>query len=272
MEQFRIVSDQEYEQEIANIEQQATEAIQKTEQALESIDQSVLKDIFFEILTPAEGQDAWDGFLPKSSVHVVYDKKVRSRGMFSSKVDGVDEAHIILNAEKIARAREEDFDLAVLYTYVHEQVHALSTDFKTHRSYDDNPDRKFVGFKGIKKHFTDPEGNVSYAELNEGMTEIIAEEVAREYLRRTGQVSGHQRDVHHAENSIAVYMDYKILVDDIVASLAEEYSQPRDVIKKAIMKAYFSKKSPEDNFTDWLEKNHANLAEKAINISKDKQI
>ncbi len=272
MEQFRIVSDQEYQEEIASVEQQATQAIQKTEQALGSIDHNILRDIFFEILTPAEAQDAWDGFLPKSSVHVVYDKKVRSRGMFSSKVDGVDEAHIILNAEKIGRAREEDFGLAVLYTYVHEQVHALSTDFKTHRSYDDSPDRKFVGFKGIKKHWSQKEGSVSYAELNEGMTEIIAEEVAREYLRRTGQVHGQQRDAHHAENSIAVYMEYKILVDDIISELAHEYSQPSDVIKKAIMKAYFSKKSPDDNFTDWLEKNHTGLAEKAENIAQDKKL
>jgi hypothetical protein len=267
MENFRILSDQEYKEEIASIEQQATAAIQKTEQALGSIDHGVLKDIFFEILTPAKAEDAWEGFIPASSVHVVYDKNVRSRGRFSSQVDGVDEAHIILNAEKIGKAREEDFDLAVLYTYVHEQVHALSTDFKMHRSYDDSPDRKFVGFKGIKKHFTDKEGVVNYAELNEGMTEIIAEEVAREYLRRTGQVSGKHRDVHHADNSIAVYMEYKILVDDIVSELAQEYSQPTDIIKKAIIRAYFGKKSPDDNFTDWLEKNHTSLAEKAENIS-----
>ena len=268
MEQFTIISEQELEDKNATIEREAAEAIKKTEQALETIDQDVLRDIFYDILTPAEAQEAWKGFIPLESVHVVYDQKVRSRGRFSSNVDNLDEAHIILNSEKLARTSVEDFDLAVLYTYVHEQVHALSTDLKTYNGYGEK-DRKFLGFKKIEKDFRDKDIDVSYVELNEGMTEIIAEEVAREYLRRTGQVSGKQRDAHHAYNSVAVYMQYKILVDEIIAELATEYQQPGDVIKKAMIRSYFSSKSPSDNFIDWLEENHTGIAKKALNISKN---
>jgi hypothetical protein len=97
------------------------------------------------------------------------------------------------------------------------------------------------------------------------MTEMIAEEIAREYLRRTGEVSGNHRDRHHVENSFAVYMDYKVLVDGIIDQLASRLEQTREVVKKALIVEFFRKKSPSNNFTDWLEKNYPDIAQGAVN-------
>ena len=264
MENFDIlknINDSDNERVQNTLEQDEFLKVSKIEDHLKSIDKKILKDIFLEIFKSAGRKEVLGRYLGDSNVTVEYNESKKIRGSFYPGSDNTKNPRISLNAASFAESSDDMTKASVLYVYVHEQVHALSTDRAFHKDYFDNLDKRYIGFERQEKKLGESKISVSYRELNEGMTQVIAEQVADEYLRRTGVMSGQDREDHHIDYVQNVYLDYKILVDNLIFKLSEEYSLPEDVIKNSLIQAYFAKKDINSNFSDWLEQNHKILSD-----------
>ncbi len=93
------------------------------------------------------------------------------------------------------------------------------------------------------------------------MTDMIAEEITREYLARTGHVSGKNRESFFNIRTEDVYHEYKKDLKRTIKDLAEEYSVPEELIWQGLVVFYFKGNKLYDNFPDWLSQNHPKMTE-----------
>ncbi len=238
---------------------------------LEKIDDNLLQDVFSSVLGPAGAGSVLSNYIPTKVVEIIHrDQTENGKSMaaayFDPKIKNDGNPKIIVNALRLKEHADKMGDLfqTTLYAFTHEQVHNLSFDRRKHSDYDDMSDKWFLGFEEKSRVSGQAEFESKHAEHNEAMTDMIAERVAVEYLRRTGERPGQERTDFFELRTEEVYGNYKKKLKDIIVRLAREYDVEQDLILDAMIVAYFKTNKMYDNFPDWLKKNHIELTEEGV--------
>jgi hypothetical protein len=190
----------------------------QTERFLNTINYDVLSGIMGELLTKSNL-----GYIPDMiDVTVKSDDTRKASGWHDS-------GSVTINAAKFDFNNDYKKDYRrILSTFIHEYVHANATGPDTG---DD------TGFK-----YVDAGGQAKNVPLNEGFTELIADYVYEEYMRRTGEIERFGQTSH--KRTIKGYLKERSDAMVLVRKIAEDVGVPEDVVLGAYIRAYFTRDTP----------------------------
>lgn len=197
----------------------------QTQRFLETINQDILSGIVGELLG-------------KSSIEPNSDDRVNATVSFDEarKASGWHDAgSVTINAAKFDFNSDYKKDYRrILSTYIHEYVHACAIGSGSSAD---------TGFK-----YTDEDGTVKHIPLNEGFTELIADYVYEEYLRRSGDLARLGHTSH--KRTVRGYLEERRDAMELVHKISQDAGIPEDIVFGAYMRAYFTQdtQSFEDSF------------------------
>lgn len=186
----------------------------QTERFLNTINQPVLDGIISEMLS-------------KSGIEDKINTQVSTK-IVSNDTRSASGWHI--NGEITINAANFDFNLdhkkdyrRILSTYIHEYVHACAIGSRIENT----------GFKHKSKS-----GEMENVLINEGFTELIADYVYEEYLRRTGEASS--LGLTFPKRTVKGYLKQRLEAIEIMKKISLEYDVPEEIVFDAYIRAYFT--------------------------------
>lgn len=129
-------------------------------------------------------------------------------------------------------------ELSVLYTLIHEQVHAASTQWLT------------TGYSRAAENM--------YSYFNEGVTDKLALEITMEYIRATAFGGGETRMRHamydepntrgsfNVEYMLSTYPKEINLVDHMIDKISQTTEVPKDIVWHAIVRSMYEREEISD--------------------------
>lgn len=216
--------------------------VEKLNEFLEPINFSVLEDIFREKVDKSGGEKSELNIL--GTENIVNEAESGSHGGRYYAVDNI----IGINMSDIlsfANANDVDPRKVFLLFLVHEEAHAMGSNrIQIKENNQGEVDSHFVSgidrtYKKYDKNNNEIERS-SYGELfNEGVTDLIALEVACEYSKRTGEGTQKMQDkLMHVSNFS--YTIEKEFVSAFVKKISEKCEIPEDIVWQSVKQAYFS--------------------------------
>lgn len=210
------------------------EAVRKR---LESINEAVLEDIFRTILRRAGYEEKIHMYIPLSEIMCVDLPEVKSSGTYYPQ-----EHKIELNLPYVTSANDIEEQAAVTKVAIHEEVHALS---KGGLVFDDAAYEveDHIGFAIERRdEITKAVVQKSFTLFNEGMTELIADDVYEEYIRRTGDrlMYSKQTESGTALLGHTTYHEGRIAVNAIISQIAADIGVSKDVVREGFVTLYMS--------------------------------
>ena len=216
---------------------------QKVREVLNSIDEKLLRDIFAEYFQKAGSAEGSMNFVPFSDIVIVenYSKTDQAPGTFgyySTKYG------VVLVADEI-----HDEPLKTLWSTIHEEVHAISTEPNTNIRPDITGPDHFLVFRnsGVKQLVhrvrKTEDGGAEIVEtirfkhrINEGITEIITDKLVRQYIKSSGQKFEHidkitNGTIHNRPDNV---YDAKFYIHLISILSSVNY----DVVEDALIRTY----------------------------------
>jgi hypothetical protein len=204
---------------------------------LESINEAVLEDIFRTILRRSGYEEKIHMYIPLSDVVCVDLPEIKSSGTYYPQ-----EHKIELNLPYVISENETEEFAAVTKVAIHEEVHALS---KGGLVFDDEAYEveDHIGFAIERRdEITRAVVQKSFTLFNEGMTELIADDVYEEYIRRTGDrlMYSKQTESGNALLGHTTYHEGRIAVNAIIAQIAADIGVSKDVVREGFVALYMS--------------------------------
>jgi hypothetical protein len=209
---------------------------------MDSFKEDVIKDIFTVLFRRAENESALKKFIPLKDIELVTDTPEQNENYTSKYEERVNEGgyHLLPKTISIdtALVKKETVSItrsSVLGVVLHEELHAL-----THQNIDGTIHMQV----GLEEVFMDGSiSSKSWTDFNEGMTEIIMDDLFEEYIRRTGDrkdflVKGYEDGV--IDSSYQAYFSERIFVNGIFMSVSNDLGLPLDVVREAFVQAYLS--------------------------------
>lgn len=217
---------------------------QEVSEAIESIldtqvDFVALGEIFSEmqVRSGEEGR----GILPRKNILSDADHFLgKATADYNNREDLITFYPKMLIEKKISTS-EREFKNIILSTLIHEEAHAASKNIvyvkpdglmgKIKTIFSRNTDQT-----NVSGYHTNGEGYDLFQVFNEGVTELIAQEVYDEYFRRSGDGSNHGEETAYHET----YPGERAIVDIFCERIAHEVGVPRDVVWTSVKQGYFS--------------------------------
>jgi hypothetical protein len=182
---------------------------------LDTIDHDVLGGIMDELLGRSDIERSPEHEIDSA---VEFDETRKASGWHNS-------GKITINAAKFDFNEDYKKDYRrILSTYIHEYVHANALG----PGADNETGFQYVS-EDEKKH---------HAPLNEGFTELIADYVYEEYVRRSGERERLGQTSHR--RTVKGYLQERADAMALVRKISEEAGIPEDVVLGAYIRAYFS--------------------------------
>ncbi len=184
---------------------------------LEKIEINVLTDILSELLVKS-GMTSEHIRKKEIKVNVVSDTMRKANAWHNS-------GSLYINAAKFDFNSDYKKDYKrILSAYIHEYVHAMAMN---------NGIAQTTGFKWVSEDGVEME-----IPINEGFTELIADYVFEEYLKRSGGSSlVGQKDY---KRTIKGYLQERSDAFAFVSQVSQQTGIPEDVVMKSFIRAYFS--------------------------------
>lgn len=205
---------------------------------VDSLREDVLKDIFAAIAKKAGVNTTMEKFIPFKDILAVYNPKIQEVGMYYP------EEHKIeinkYNAVSEEKAVTKSVTLAVL---IHEELHAVTNTNSIKNSIEIGDTRQ-MGFqvetldaitrKSIEKVWKD---------FNEGITELITDDILDEYIRRTGDrkefhLEGFERG--YPGSTHQSYLAERSMVNVVINRVSTDSGVSKDMVREAFVQAYFA--------------------------------
>lgn len=197
------------------------ETVLSVKKLLMEIDGSQIKDIYAELLRKC-GARLPERFISPEEVEVVY-MNTNQKGNY---YDG----QISLNARNVPH--EDGVAAAsILSTYIHELAHFYSEGREEHTYSQD----------GYQSRAGDENDNVF---LNEAVTELIADQVYREYIKRSGDKAIYT-DKEGRLRKPASYVDGRKTALKVIDHISDKTGLAPDIVFKALTQGYFSNEGKE---------------------------
>lgn len=222
-----------------NAQEQNANIEVRIERVLDSIDEAVLEDLYSELLRRSGVEEKKVLFIPLSEVRIVRDQSRFTSGTYFST-----DHHIEINTAFMKEdMTDEELATAVVKTLIHEEVHAIS---KSEMTFDDTEftvDDK-VGFSvETRDEITQEVVKKAYTLFNEGMTELITDDVFESYIQRTGRRNEFIKDVDSTFNSqVHTYQNGRIEVTTSMQEIAGELGVSPDTVFESFVRLYFEGK------------------------------
>ena len=251
------------------------ETILRAERIFEMIDKEELKKVFVDIIkktdapkhryekifpphlpsTIRRGQDTAQALVEErfSSSRMGFSGQVSFVSSKDASVDGNGAAHFLHKEIEIVPERlvQENFNHDLLRVYAHEVAHLLATkgvsdsdsshyeEWGTRKGYYDNKAFLFELEKDLSENdkvnipiFVD-----IVETLDEALTEYIADGVANEYIRRTGDRATFGDT--GAGAAVEAYVHERKVLDSFVDGLSEVSGFDKEVVTQALVRTYF---------------------------------
>jgi hypothetical protein len=211
---------------------------------INSFKEDVVKDIFTTVLRRSGDEAVMSKFIPFKDIQLVRGEREKAHNeMLTQKSEeGRQEGAYDLLTKKllvdtvfVKRESVEATRSAALGVILHEELHAL-----THKEID-GKDHMQVGLEEVFVSNGIPAK--SWTDFNEGMTEIIMDDLFEEYLRRTGDRKDFTiRDYKDGvvNSSYQAYFYERMFVNSIFMSISKDLGIPLDVVREAFAQAYIS--------------------------------
>lgn len=223
---------------------EASEYPAEARETLSRIDYDVLRGVFDE-LRARSGEQGVGGFCDSDRIRV---DDAMIGGEYDPK-DGITIGSHQFLAHESARISRAEFRNMVLSAVIHEESHASSKNIDrrevskglsgTIRSFFGKHDSDLViGYH--RRQFENGKKNIIFRDLNEGVTERIAEEVQREYLRRTGDGAVFSDREHPAEYHAVAYLGSRAMTDAFVEIVAKSSGVPAGTVWEALKQGYMA--------------------------------
>lgn len=204
---------------------------------LESINEAVLEDIFRTIMRRSGVEEKVHMYIPMSEVVCVDNPEVKSSGTYYPQ-----EHKIEINLPYVARENDAEERAAVTKVAIHEEVHALS---KGGLVFDDAEYEveDHIGFAIERRdEITKEVVRKSFTLFNEGMTELIADDVYEEYVRRTGERAAYSQETETGSSLMrfTTYHEGRIAVNAIISQIAKDIGVSQDSVREGFVALYMS--------------------------------
>jgi hypothetical protein len=228
--------------------------------------QSVLLELFQEIFRKSDIDivSIESRIVPLDKVTVSSEEN-RAVGLYYPRTSNKDNGKIVIFSENIANQEELlRRTYTSIHTYIHEQIHAFSDD--TAEKEIENGHKRVLGFREAE-YLNNTMPVSKYTQLNEGMTEFLADSITSEYFRRTGGMSK-TKIAEYEEQAQRTYAHGRQHIGVLVETLAMEYDLSEEMLFASFVRFYFSSEHDEDgkeyfSFPEWLEAHHPLLAEES---------
>lgn len=211
---------------------------------LDSMNESVLREIYEELGSKTGRKKNTLRFIPLSDIRIVDDPKIDFEGTYLPSAK-----QIHLNAARMASNPS-----LVLHCLIHEELHAVSDNSFIEKNVEKQSKTvtqnqrigisRYTASETVSREFT---GSLliedRYTVANEGITELVSDEILNLYLARTGDFDLYGRDqiaqTQETAQQLHQYSAYRRAVrmfTSIVATLAD---MPEDSVKQSITREYF---------------------------------
>lgn len=228
--------------------QEAKAAIERVQSVIGSIDEQVLFDIYREYFGKSGNDlETFSGTIsPLQNINIVYDKNSNKMGRYR------EEEGPYINAGAFI----EDSDDSIVNTVIHEYLHELAhlPVQENQYEYDDG----FLRFEDMRKggvrtiesvygyhpetgEVEDEAVSVTSRNIDEGITQLLADDIHAEYVKRVG-VGGNtseRKNRQETGQSINAYGWQQLNVLIYITWLSSLTELPEDVVKKAVIRTYF---------------------------------
>ncbi|MEN9552084.1 MAG: hypothetical protein RI935_461 [Candidatus Parcubacteria bacterium] len=202
-------------QGLQRVNRQELVLIDQTKRIIDSFDINQINSIINELLKKSNS----DLVVVEGAIKtdVIFDASRSASGWHNDR-------EIKINAAKFTFDQDYKKDYRrILSTYIHEYVHACAVNQKK---------KKTTGFKYM---IEDKEINVP---INEGFTELIADYVYEEYLKRSGDLNRFGHTSH--QRTVKGYIEERVEALQMISDFAKKEGVPESVVFGAYVRAYFS--------------------------------
>lgn len=201
---------------LQKVSRQELVSVDQTKRTIELFDITQINSIINELLKKA-GSDL-----------VIVDDTIKTDVIFDATRSASgwhDGGEVKINAAKFSFDQDHKKDYRrILSTYIHEYVHACATDQEK---------EKTTGFKCVVG------GKEINIPLNEGFTELIADYVYEEYLKRSGDLNRFGHTSH--QRTVKGYTEERKEAREMISNFAKAWGVPEDVVFNAYIQAYFTR-------------------------------
>lgn len=212
---------------------------------VESLNEYVMRDVFFDLLRKAyrkngdqRATNQMKKFIPLKNIKVYFDASGKRSGGWdhTEKELSLNRAELLHDEEKITKTGS----LAII---LHEELHAVTTGATT--AVNEYEHKVKIGLQDeIFDPITKQSIDKVWKDFNEGITELIKDDILHEYVRRTGDrklfslISFEQtkKDVSNYQT----YFNERVLVNSIFMRVAKILELPLDVVREAFVQAYLT--------------------------------
>jgi len=217
------------------------EKIKFVRETLTTIDQKVLLNLFREYYGRCGLDISTVPMTPVANVSVIYRKAEGSSGSHGE--DG-----IVLNAAHLHTANE------IFIALMHEYVHEISTNEDYWVRYDESgeniQDFEQISQSGIQKvvvrglidvekdEVTTQDTEETGRFLNEGITQIITDDIFAEYRRRVGGKETQEQIIHQETGFSKGYAENQFYIQLYIIFTSVLTDVPEEVVKNAIVRTY----------------------------------
>jgi hypothetical protein len=228
----------QHRETIHNIDDEAvlTEAVRDV---VENVDEIILTKIFAEYYGKAGFSVENLKPVPLNQIQIRYLPQVDWFGQFHSNTQS-----IMLNSALLCTKDGSVNRAAVINTLIHEQLHSISSVF-TQQNHSST--REYSSNVGFEKnfYFEDTEGDYEFKNqrntvTNEGLTQILADEIQAEYTSRTGTSNDfpNKNEVLGRGVSNEAYSENQFRIRLLILFYALLSDQTEDTIKNGFIRSY----------------------------------
>jgi hypothetical protein len=204
---------------------------------IDSLREDVVKDILSVILRKAGNEKIIEQFIPFQKVDTYMDAHDEAVGNYYP-----DTHSIRLNEGTIQRKDGSLTKTLTLATLIHEELHAL-TRKKDVVTNDGFGLQRVIGFEEQNLDTVTRTVQREWTRFNEGLTELIKDDIITEYLRRTGDrreivLRGYEGE--ESDNTYQMYQAERVLVNKIIMRIHNDTGVSLDTVRDGFVQAYFS--------------------------------
>ncbi len=213
--------------------------ISKLRELISEIDETILREIFFEELARCGVDTSESSFIPLADV--VFDSRYEGEPNTSA-------LHITRTLEKSHRIiivpdqNTPPSFAKVLWSIIHEQLHGVSTTIAVHSGPWNTTvkSRSGVSNKVVTEQVLSDEVIIEehHLNFNEGLTELISERIFVEYCRQAG-IGSHLEQVQQKYRGEFAYGLYRQKVDYFIGLIQILSGVDRVTVENALIRTYF---------------------------------
>lgn len=204
----------------------------------DSLHEDVVKDILREILIKSGNEKALERFIPFKEIITYQNANEDIAGTYYPDKHKIkfNKAHFAEDSKEITRS----MTLAVL---IHEELHAVTNQNFAIKDGDLEGKRQ-TGFQTATVDVVTGQSiEKTWRKFNEGITELIKDDILLEYVKRTGDRKDFMLegfDTNLEKSTYQTYLDERVLVNEIFIRVGIILGISLDAVREAFVHAYFS--------------------------------